>query len=537
MWYGSLVCRQGRSRPLPRYQSSSRRRNFCRGGSGECEDLRVRALIIVTGENLHQDRRRRRNRPLRRHARVKSDPRVATYGDVDELNAWLGLARAVARRSASWSAMLEQIQRDLFALGARLADPAHRIAERVAKAAIVDDDVARLEQWIDRARRGAAAAAPVHPRRRIAGGATLHLARTVCRRAERAMVALAPRPADAFEPELLIYINRLSDLLFVMARAANHRAGSSRNRMVSTPPESRPRARTRTASGSRAQHYENFPVASRLLPARDAAARRRGLRVRAAGRRHRRRGRSAAGGTARRLDGWERAAHRRGRRGEPASAASRTPRCFVALAPHDSRRAVCRVSLLQDLLSAFRQDVTVTRYANWADVLDYCRRSANPVGRLVLRIAGYDDPALDRASDAVCTALQLTNSGRISQIDWRRGRLYVPREIWQPAGARDDDLDAAPADARVARRDCDESWQRTRALFEPGVPCATAFDGRLRFELRATWLGGMRILDGSRPRLRRLQTSTPRCRALPSSHVLRGLIVRSAMSRLRSATP
>lgn len=151
----------------------------------------------------------------------KSDPRVVTYGDVDELNAWLGLARA-AGLDDELRGMLEQIQRDLFALGARLADPSHRIAGRVTKAAVTAEDIARLEEWIDRLDDA------LPPLRRFilaggsAAGAALHVARTVCRRAERAMVALG---ADAFEPELLVYVNRLSDLLFVMARAANHRAG------------------------------------------------------------------------------------------------------------------------------------------------------------------------------------------------------------------------------------------------------------------------------------------------------------------------
>ena len=155
----------------------------------------------------------------------KSDRRVATYGDVDELNAWIGLARA-ALTDAELTAMLERIQRDLFAVGARLADPAHRIAERVTRAAVAADDIARLEQWID------ALETSLPPIRRFLlaggsqGGATLHVARTVCRRAERAMVALEQIDGrGAFEPELLTYVNRLSDLLFVMARAANHRAG------------------------------------------------------------------------------------------------------------------------------------------------------------------------------------------------------------------------------------------------------------------------------------------------------------------------
>jgi len=157
---------------------------------------------------------------------VKSDSRVATYGEVDELNAWLGFARA-SLPDEPLRAMIEQIQRDLFAIGARLADPAHRIAERVAKAAAVGDaDIARLEQWID------ALEADLPPLRKFilaggsTGGAALHVARTVCRRAERAMVALQQALGEsAFEPPLLVYVNRLSDLLFTMARAANQRSG------------------------------------------------------------------------------------------------------------------------------------------------------------------------------------------------------------------------------------------------------------------------------------------------------------------------
>jgi cob(I)alamin adenosyltransferase len=152
----------------------------------------------------------------------KSDPRVAAYGDVDELNAWLGLVR-VDLSDDRLFAMLEAIQRDLFAIGARLADPAKRIAQRVTKAAVTSEDISRLEAWIDLFE------TELPPLRRfiLAGGsrvgATLHVARTICRRAERAMVSLG---RDAFEPELLVYVNRLSDLLFVMARAVNHRAGA-----------------------------------------------------------------------------------------------------------------------------------------------------------------------------------------------------------------------------------------------------------------------------------------------------------------------
>ena len=156
----------------------------------------------------------------------KADPRVAAYGDVDELNACLGVARArSSRRTTELRAMLEQIQRDLFALGARLADPAHKIADRVVEGG-GRAGRHRAARGLDRrARSGAAAAAPVHPRRR--------LARRAPRCTSRVRSAAAPsarwsgsRATDAFEPELLIYVNRLSDLLFVMARAANQRAGT-----------------------------------------------------------------------------------------------------------------------------------------------------------------------------------------------------------------------------------------------------------------------------------------------------------------------
>jgi cob(I)alamin adenosyltransferase len=157
----------------------------------------------------------------------KSDARVEAYGEVDELNACLGWALAVIASSGAGDAgthladAILQIQRDLFALGARLADPTDKISSRVAKAVVTDADVERLERLIDRLESELSPLAHFILAGGCEAGARLHLARAVCRRAERRMVALQP-PVDAL---LVRYMNRLSDLLFVMARSVNHRAG------------------------------------------------------------------------------------------------------------------------------------------------------------------------------------------------------------------------------------------------------------------------------------------------------------------------
>lgn len=151
----------------------------------------------------------------------KAHPRVAAYGDVDELQASIGLARS-AGLPADLDTMCVTMQRDLFAVGARLADPSHKIAPRVEKTQVTDAHVAQLEQWID------VLDEELPPLRHFIlsggapAGAALHLARAVCRRAERAVLSLG---TDAVEAVVVTYLNRVSDLLFTMARAANHRAG------------------------------------------------------------------------------------------------------------------------------------------------------------------------------------------------------------------------------------------------------------------------------------------------------------------------
>jgi phytoene synthase len=248
------------------------------------------------------------------------------------------------------------------------------------------------------------------------------------------------------------------------------------------------------------RHYENFPVASFLLP---AAMRPHIAAIYAFARAaddFADEGDRAPSERLALLDDWGRrltACVRGAAAGSP-NPESRTPNperdaVFLALS-HTIRSCSLPVSLFEDLISAFRQDVATKRYDTWAEVMDYCRRSANPVGRLVLRVAGRATPALDAASDAVCTALQLTNFWQDLERDWLNGRLYVPREDRDRFGALEGDLDArriTPAWRAVMT----EMAGRTRRLFEDGRPVADGLDGRLRYELRLTWLGGVRILD------------------------------------------
>ena len=153
----------------------------------------------------------------------KSNLRVVAYGDIDELNAVLGMVRA-GSKSPDLASLLGSIQRDLFALGAQLADPSTRVVSRKAKVVITAAQVERLEQAID------VRDEQLPPLRTFilpSGspiGAHLHLARTVCRRAERSLAAV--NRETPVEPLILTYMNRLSDLLFVLAREANRDAGT-----------------------------------------------------------------------------------------------------------------------------------------------------------------------------------------------------------------------------------------------------------------------------------------------------------------------
>lgn len=237
-------------------------------------------------------------------------------------------------------------------------------------------------------------------------------------------------------------------------------------------------------------HYENFPVASWLVP---AAIRPHVAAVYAFARTaddFADEGGRTPPERLRLLDDWLARLHA----AAGAGAAADDP-IFRALG-HTIRSCALPVELFEALLSAFRHDVSVTRYATWADVDDYCRRSANPVGRLVLRLFGHHEDRLDRWSDAICTALQLTNFWQDFAIDWRRGRLYVPAEQWRASGAHPDQLSATmPATPREWQAALAVSAARTRGLYDAGRPLLSHVRGRLRWELEATWHGGRRILE------------------------------------------
>jgi phytoene synthase len=187
------------------------------------------------------------------------------------------------------------------------------------------------------------------------------------------------------------------------------------------------------------------------------------------------------------LDEWERRlnAAYEGRAEDP---------IFIALRETVRRFSIPR-GLLLDLLSAFQQDTVKSRYETWEELLDYCRRSADPVGRLVLLVFEQDGGDLAPLSDALCTGLQLANHWQDLAIDVRRDRVYVPRELLDRFAVKAWDLDAGTMTDGL-RALMAELVGRTRPFFARSRPLCDRAGPELRFELRLTWLGGSSILDG-----------------------------------------
>jgi squalene synthase HpnC len=166
---------------------------------------------------------------------------------------------------------------------------------------------------------------------------------------------------------------------------------------------------------------------------------------------------------------------------------------FAALSSTVAQYAIPRQPF-SDLLDAFVQDQTVTRYRNWEEVFGYCRNSANPVGRLILYLGGYSDAARQRLSDATCTALQLANFWQDVTVDLLKDRVYIPLEVMERYGYTLEELFArrfTPAFASVMR----EVVDRARELFLEGLPLSGMVDRRLAIDLDLFSRGGMRVLE------------------------------------------
>ncbi len=177
--------------------------------------------------------------------------------------------------------------------------------------------------------------------------------------------------------------------------------------------------------------------------------------------------------------------------GRPTS--TRWPSVFGLLQPMMAQFTL-PVPLLADLLGAFEQDVVKRRYASEAELLDYCRRSADPVGRLLLHLYGVSDGESLAQSDHICSALQLINFWQDLSVDIPRGRIYLPQDRWATHGVNEAqllDLDVNPGTTKLIA-DCVHS-ARIRML--KGAPLAKKVPGRAGWELRLVVQGGLRILD------------------------------------------
>lgn len=233
-------------------------------------------------------------------------------------------------------------------------------------------------------------------------------------------------------------------------------------------------------------HYENFPVASWLIPQR---LRQHVCNIYAFARtaddfadeaQH-------EGERLDRLRDW-RAMLLRCAQGEA------THPVFIALR-ETVRECALPVELLNDLITAFALDCEKRRYKNFAEVMHYCRHSADPVGRLILHLFGYGNEAWMRWSDNICTALQLANFWQDVAVDLGKDRIYIPQDEMARFGVTETVLQARRCTDGL-RALMQFQVERTRGLFREGRPlCDTVPHPRLQWELRLTWLGGMAILD------------------------------------------
>jgi len=228
-------------------------------------------------------------------------------------------------------------------------------------------------------------------------------------------------------------------------------------------------------------HYENFPVASVLLPKNvrkhvypiyafarhaddlaDEDADREGLLK------------------------WQERLH-------SSMAGSNEGPVFKAL-KHTINEKQLPLTLFDDLVSAFLQDLDKTRYEDYSELHDYCRRSANPVGRLILLLHGYNDKQLMTWSDHICTALQLANFWQDVSVDIKKERIYIPQHLMRKYSLADEDIRSGLFNQHTSSL-ARELVSDTREEFKKGLPLLKNISGRLRLELKMTVAGGVSILD------------------------------------------
>jgi squalene synthase HpnC len=234
-------------------------------------------------------------------------------------------------------------------------------------------------------------------------------------------------------------------------------------------------------------HYENFPVASLLLPAqlREPVA-----AIYAFARSADDLADEGSQPPAERLRALD---HYRRQLDAVHNDSGRLDPIFERLQPVVARYDL-PLGLFHDLLDAFSQDVHQQRYTTFEELMAYCRRSANPVGRLLLCLFGTDTPANRELSDAICSALQLINHWQDVAIDWRKGRIYLPAEDLDRFGVAEQD---------IATGDCNDRWlslmqfqvARARRLMDSGKPLGRRLPGRVGMEIRAIVAGGLRLAD------------------------------------------
>jgi squalene synthase HpnC len=232
-------------------------------------------------------------------------------------------------------------------------------------------------------------------------------------------------------------------------------------------------------------HYENFPVASLLMP---AASRPHVTALYTFARtaddfadEPQYEGRRLA-----EIDRWE-------KQFKAALKGQKAPKVLQAFA-HTVKTFQIPMKLPLDLLKAYRMDLNTKRYASWEKVLNYCRHSANPVGRMVLYISGIREERLHRYSDHICSGLQLINFWQDSSIDLGRGRIYYPQSELKKAGVSEKEL-LSGKDSPAVRALVKNAVNYTERYFQKGYPLLDGVEDRLKWELRATYLGGQGILN------------------------------------------